>query len=46
MLVDTPEPVIDTVRELTGHPARTFARWAQDHADDLRPLPVEEVAQR
>jgi uncharacterized protein YbjT (DUF2867 family) len=46
MLVDTPEPVTDTVREVTGHPARTFAQWAEDHADDLRPLPVEEVAER
>lgn len=24
------------VEEITGSPARTFARWAQDHADDFR----------
>jgi uncharacterized protein YbjT (DUF2867 family) len=36
-LVDTPEPVTDTVPRLTGHPARTFAEWAHDHADVLRP---------
>lgn len=26
-----------TVEELTGHPARTFATWAADHADAFRP---------
>ncbi|MFB7371665.1 NAD(P)H-binding protein [Streptomyces sp. NPDC056222] len=26
-----------TVEELTGHPARTFAEWATDHADAFRP---------
>jgi len=36
-LVDTPEPVLGTVEELTGHPARTFTQWAHDHADDFRP---------
>jgi uncharacterized protein YbjT (DUF2867 family) len=45
-LVATPEAVTDTVRELTGSPARPFARWARDHAADFRPLPVEEVARR
>jgi uncharacterized protein YbjT (DUF2867 family) len=30
-----------TARRVTGNPARTFAQWAQDHADDLRP-PSEE----
>lgn len=45
-LVDTPEPVIDTVEELTGRPARTFTQWARDHVDDFRPLPAAEVAER
>jgi ketosteroid isomerase-like protein len=45
-LVATPEPVTDTVRQLTGSPARSFASWARDHAADFRPLPVEEVARR
>lgn len=45
-LVDTPEPVMSTVEELTGHPARTFTQWAQDHADDFRLLTSAEVAQR
>ena len=26
-----------TAQPVTGHPARTFAQWALDHADDLRP---------
>ncbi len=38
-LVDNPEPVTTTVAEITGTPARTFERWARDHADDLRPAP-------
>lgn len=45
-LVDTPEPVMNTVEEITGHPARTLAEWARDHVDELRPLPVAEVAER
>jgi uncharacterized protein YbjT (DUF2867 family) len=45
-LVATPEPVTDTVRQLTGSPARPFASWARDHAADFRALPVEEVARR
>ncbi|ETK30890.1 NAD(P)H-binding protein [Microbispora sp. ATCC PTA-5024] len=28
--------VIDTVEKVLGRPARTFAQWAADHADDLR----------
>jgi uncharacterized protein YbjT (DUF2867 family) len=36
-LVARPEPVTPTVQEVTGHPARTFAEWARDHADDFRP---------
>ena len=35
-LVDEPEPVTGTVTEITGRPARTFAQWAADHADDFR----------
>ncbi|MFE9445837.1 NAD(P)H-binding protein [Streptomyces sp. NPDC006602] len=33
---DTPQvgrTVVDTVEKVTGHPARTFARWAAEHAD-------------
>jgi hypothetical protein len=26
-----------TAQGVTGRPARTFAQWAHDHADDLRP---------
>ncbi|MFI9297475.1 NmrA family NAD(P)-binding protein [Streptomyces gardneri] len=32
-----PTPLTRTVEELTGHPARTFATWAADHADAFRP---------
>ncbi|MEU6882823.1 NAD(P)H-binding protein [Streptomyces sp. NPDC046712] len=32
-----PVPLTRTVEELTGHPARTFAEWAGDHADAFRP---------
>jgi uncharacterized protein YbjT (DUF2867 family) len=35
-LVQTPEPVTGTVEEVTGRPARSFATWAVDHADDFR----------
>ncbi len=28
--------VTDTVEKVTGRPARTFAQWAADHADDFR----------
>jgi uncharacterized protein YbjT (DUF2867 family) len=45
-LIATPEPVTDTVRQLTGSPARPFASWARDHAADFRPLSVEEIAER
>ncbi|MFC1411041.1 NAD(P)H-binding protein [Streptacidiphilus sp. N1-12] len=34
-LVDRPAPVTDTVREVTGHPARSFATWAADHTADF-----------
>lgn len=30
-----PEPVTDTVRQITGRPSRTFATWARDHASDF-----------
>jgi uncharacterized protein YbjT (DUF2867 family) len=38
-LVDAPEPVTDTVRQVTGVPARTFREWAVDHRDDFRVPP-------
>ncbi|MEV0348332.1 NAD(P)H-binding protein [Nonomuraea sp. NPDC050680] len=31
-----PTPLTHTIEELTGHPARTFASWAQDHAADFK----------
>jgi uncharacterized protein YbjT (DUF2867 family) len=34
-LVDHPAPTTDTVREVTGRAARTFAEWAADHASDF-----------
>lgn len=34
--VDTPEVVTSTVEEVRGEPARTFAEWARDHADEFR----------
>ncbi|MBV8933255.1 MAG: NAD(P)H-binding protein [Kutzneria sp.] len=33
--VGEPAAVLPTVRALTGHPARTFAQWAADHAADF-----------
>jgi uncharacterized protein YbjT (DUF2867 family) len=30
--VERPGPVSPVVREVTGHPGRTFARWAAEHA--------------
>lgn len=35
-VTDQPVPV-DTVERITGRPARTFARWAADHAADFTP---------
>ncbi|MFE9410065.1 NAD(P)H-binding protein [Streptomyces sp. NPDC006704] len=32
-----PDAVTSAVEELTGHPARTFASWAREHADAFRP---------
>ncbi|WP_433010390.1 NAD(P)H-binding protein [Kribbella sp. CA-294648] len=45
-LVDTPEPVTDTVESLLGRPALTFREWAEEHADEFRVLPTAEVANR
>lgn len=36
---NTPEvgrTVVDTVNEVTGHPARTFARWAVEHTNAFK----------
>lgn len=33
---DNPEPVLTTVREILGRPARTLTEWAADHAADFR----------
>lgn len=35
--VDRPEIRTDTVEQVTGAPARTFAEWARDHAGDFGP---------
>ncbi|MET9555427.1 NAD(P)H-binding protein [Streptomyces sp. NPDC006645] len=37
-LVADPERVSDDVERVTGHPARSFARWADDHREDFAPL--------
>ncbi|MFE7142286.1 NAD(P)H-binding protein [Streptomyces sp. NPDC057644] len=37
---DTPpegRTVVDTVEKVTGRPARTFAQWAEEHAEHFRP---------
>ena len=34
-LVDRPQPTTDTVREVTGRPARSFTEWAADHVEDF-----------
>jgi uncharacterized protein YbjT (DUF2867 family) len=34
--IGTPAPTSTVVPDVTGHPARTFAEWARDHADDFR----------
>jgi uncharacterized protein YbjT (DUF2867 family) len=31
-----PAPISVIVAKITGSPARTFAQWAADHADDFR----------
>jgi uncharacterized protein YbjT (DUF2867 family) len=35
-LVADPETVTGTVEEVTGKPARTYAEWAAEHAEDFR----------
>lgn len=34
--VGVPPEITTTVQQITGAPARTFATWAEDHADDFR----------
>jgi uncharacterized protein YbjT (DUF2867 family) len=34
--VSEPDRVLDTVELVTGRPAHTLARWAEDHVDDFR----------
>lgn len=34
--VGTTPPVLSTVEDVTGRPARTFGQWARDHAADFR----------
>ncbi|MEV0054128.1 NAD(P)H-binding protein [Saccharopolyspora shandongensis] len=34
--LENAEPPVRTVEQVTGRPARTFAQWAVDHADDFR----------
>lgn len=35
-MVDAPSfPVSDAVERVTGHPGRTYAEWARDHAEDF-----------
>ena len=36
-MVANPEPCTDTVAQLTGRPALSFAQWARDHVGDFRP---------
>lgn len=37
IVYDYPAPaILPTVEQVTGRPARTFAQWALDHADDFR----------
>ncbi len=37
--VDNPEPVLPTVQEVLGRPARTVAEWAADHAEHFADNP-------
>lgn len=34
--VDSPPSLSTAIADVTGWPARTFAQWAEDHADDFR----------
>ncbi|HZR52403.1 MAG TPA: NmrA family NAD(P)-binding protein [Streptosporangiaceae bacterium] len=38
-LVGNPEPVTGDVEKVTGHPARSFREWAQDHGSEFAPMP-------
>ncbi|MFC5826962.1 SDR family oxidoreductase [Nonomuraea insulae] len=43
-MLDSPPPVVTTtVSDITGHPARTFAQWATDHAAAFSQGPATEV---
>jgi uncharacterized protein YbjT (DUF2867 family) len=35
-MIGHPQPVLSTVPDLLGRPARTFAEWVRDHADAFR----------
>ncbi|ANP54440.1 uncharacterized protein YbjT (DUF2867 family) [Streptomyces griseochromogenes] len=37
--IGVPPEITGTVEKITGTPARTFARWAEDHSEDFRPQP-------
>ena len=39
LTVDNPEPVLPTVQEVLGRPARTVAEWAADHAEHFADNP-------
>ena len=39
-LETSPERTSTDVERVLGRPARTFARWARDHAEDFRPGPA------
>jgi hypothetical protein len=43
-LVDAPERATGDVERVTGRPARTFAQWARDHAEDFVRRSTAEVA--
>jgi uncharacterized protein YbjT (DUF2867 family) len=43
-LVDAPERATGDVEGVTGRPARTFAQWARDHADDFVRRSTAELA--
>jgi uncharacterized protein YbjT (DUF2867 family) len=43
-LVEAPERATDDVERVTGRPARSFAQWARDHADDFARRSTAELA--
>ena len=45
-LAAQPEPVTQTVEEITGVPACTFRQWVRDHVSDFSPPSTAEVADR